>query len=268
MREYIRYIEDLENLIRIPGNPQYDSEEWYIATRPVLLEYLINNYGERELIYNRKMYACENSYHFNEITEADYKDFIRDQVEKQILLLLRAKDNAYRHIFKALVTEYEPLWNVDGEETRTYTRSNTGTQSTESSLTGEATASGTNTGTQSTLDKSSSEVTTSRTTYDDSTMLPKDKQSAKNGLNPGDTVTRTDNLANSLSSSNEQTSEDVRTDNLTETYEEHYKRGGNIGVTSSAQLLTGDIGFWTGNYTNFLEMVTKDIADAISYAVY
>lgn len=134
-------------------------------------------------------------------------------------------------------------------------------------------------------------VTTAKTTFDSASFLDTEKQSdttsdTKTFTNRQDQTTylstNTKSFTNrkdeqsyasndTLSFTNRKDETDfgktnTRTDDLTEHETTVNTRGGNIGITTSAQLQTGEIE-WLQRF-NFLDQIARDIANEISYNYY
>lgn len=133
--------------------------------------------------------------------------------------------------------KYNPLWNVDGDviETRSVERAKTGTnnQNLEGSEEGENSDSRTISGSDQT--SGTSETTTSKPGYNSNDLVITEKQ---NGTTSGTSTTSTTDAGsgtNSVARSQQITGSDSENETVGETL--HTRRTGNIGVTSSQQLL-------------------------------
>lgn len=161
--------------------------------------------------------------------------------------------NSWQRLYNALTSEYNPINNYKMSESGTDTRGNTGTQSTTTThehndtetpdLT--RTSNGTNDSSGGLYGFNSTESVPSDTTTGASTST--DKQSG--------TVNRT----GSESTSN------TRTDNLTETTEHTFTREGNIGVTTSQQMIESEIEL---RKKQFYNIVFNDIISYVCLHVY
>lgn len=211
--------------------------------------------------------------------------------EKLSRMIAMKYKTSWEHLYAITKAEYNPIANVESDETFTtttehgHTVQNTGTQGmqhgeqisrtgTEQLSHGEQIS---HTGTSGTV----SAVTAANTENDiygfnSSTAVPADSSTASNSGNS----TRTDNLNEGHSGNDTRTDNlneghsgtDTRTDNLTETHggidkvTEHRIREGNIGVTMTQQMLTAEADFW-GMFT-FWDAVFKDIDRELTLAVY
>ena len=144
----------------------------------------------------------------------------------------------WNRLYNTELLKYNPLWNVDGDviETRSVERAKTGTnnQNLEGSEEGENSDSRTISGSDQT--SGTSETTTSKPGYNSNDLVITEKQ---NGTTSGtSTTTSTDagSGTNSLARSQQITGSDSENETVGETL--HTRRTGNIGVTSSQQLLT------------------------------
>lgn len=227
---------ELEDKNFIPQLPPYDSDEWYLSIIPLIKDYLVEFFGERKILLSRRA--------MNVIREGGTYEDLLDQVtsdlRKNINLLFNANILKYRQMYEAMTVEYNPIWNVDGQETRHYTRDNTGTvghigsntgtqshsgsntgtqstsgsdtgtQSTSGSNTGTQGVSGTNSGTQTTADATSVTSEHDVTTFDSQTYAHSDKTTDTHSGN----ITRTDNLGHSETRTDNLAHSETRTDNL------------------------------------------------------
>lgn len=239
---------EFDNLIL--AIPPFDSSEWYLSIAPMLQKNLFLKYSDRDVIETARIRHAMRDYADGKITEGQFRQIVVAEIQTRIQYELYAKNRAYTMMYRAIMEEFDPLWNVDGTETLTYTRDNTGTQ------TNVHDEDGTNTGTQTNTDTTSNTSTDSTTTYDSSTW----KDTNKNVSSNSGAITRSDDLSHTLDTT------DTRTDALTETYTETKKRGGNIGVTKSQELLQSTLDVF-GNLS-FLDIVAHDIANVITCRTY
>ena len=241
---------DFEDKNLIVAIQPFDSHEWFLAIAPLLNENIFMNYSEREVFESPKIKRKIRDFLSGDATKEDVNDTTLMDMRRRIQLLLIGKCRAYDVIFRTITEEFNPLWNVDGIEKLTYTRTNTGTQTNEVDRTDR------NTGTQTTADGTTQTSTDSTTTYDSPTWRDTNKNVTANSGN----VTRTDNLT---ATGNEDA---VRTDDLTETYTEVKERGGNIGTTKTTDLQRDTLDLFST--IDFLNLVTHDIANVITCRTY
>lgn len=88
-------------------------------------------HGERELIIPEKVFH-QQSLSFDDWLE----NKVTPYVNKQLSAFFKLKSPEYQKIYDALTAEYNPLYNVDGTEQRSYTKDNTGTQGNDTTKTG------------------------------------------------------------------------------------------------------------------------------------
>lgn len=123
---------------------------------------------------------------------------------------------------------YEPLWNVDGTETETVEYQGTESESHSHSRTENGSSS------DSSTTSSNSEATNSRSAFNSDNFSPVDKTL-------GDVQGSSDSYG---SSSRTESSTDTDSKSFTDRKDVRtLKRGGNIGVTTSQQMLTSEIDF-------------------------
>lgn len=161
--------------------------------------------------------------------------------------------HSWQRLYTSLTAEYNPINNYKMSESGKDTRGNTGTQSTTTThehndtetpdLT--RTSNGTNDSSGGLYGFNSAESVPSDTTMGKSSST--DKQSG--------TVSRTGNEITS----------NTRTDNLTETAEHMFTREGNIGVTTSQQMIESEIEL---RKKQFYNIVFNDIINYVCLHVY
>ena len=198
-----------EAVIHLPDLTWLNNKEWYIFTKEELPGYIKRRFGKRELIYEGK-----------ELT-----DVISD--------VLLENEYKYDKLWEMLKMEWNPLWNVDGTETLTYTK--TGSGSNQAS------------GTDSTSSGSDTTITNSERTFDNANQLDTDK-----------TVSGTDS-----DSSVTYGRKDVS--NNSETYTETKERHGNIGVTKTTELINDALKIYNDTRMSFIYTIAHDIVVNIAY---
>lgn len=234
----------------ITAVPPFDSSEWYLSIAPLLQEHIFMNYGDRETLENARIRSAWRRYAERQATLSEVKNIILQEIQRAARHILISKNRSYSIEYKAIMEDFNPLWNVDGVETLTYTRTNTGT------VTNVADQDDKNTGTVTNADTTGSTTTSQATTYDSATWKDTGKDIVQNsGAN-----TRTDNTKY------ERDQTDTRTDNLTEGYTETKERHGNIGVTKSTELIADTLKVFTD--IDFLDMVAHDVANVICARTY
>lgn len=243
---------ELENENLVIAIPPFDSSDWYLAIAPHVQDRLLMKYSDREVVETAKTDRAWREYCDGTKPMSYVKTVTLQEVQRRIQCELLAKNRAYEVIYRALTEEFNPLYNVDGVETLTYTRANTGTQSNVVDGTVK------DTGTQTNTDTTSNTTTDSTTTYDSATWKDTNKSVSANSGN----VQRTDNLTH------KNDEEATRTDDLLEEYTETKERRGNIGVTRSDQLIRGSLELFTEEWTKFLDLVAHDIANVCTCRTY
>lgn len=121
--------------INIPDNGIYNSEEWYIFIQGILKYILKYSHGERELFDD--LYVENPDTLYWKILD---RDVIINKVKEYINACFVMNNFRYRKLYEALFADFNPLWNVDGVETLTYVKDNTGTQGNIGSNTGTQTS--------------------------------------------------------------------------------------------------------------------------------
>lgn len=232
-------------------NSTYNSDDWYLFVKNRIATLLYALHGNRELLPTIS-------------DDADPDTTAQEEVD--IVLYMNAYK--YRHLWKLYTAEYNPLWNVDGTETTTtsrtenlskdYTDKHTGDDTTNLSGTDDTTQTG------SIKDENGGNIQDGRTTFDSSVALDTNKTV--------DTTTKTTTF-NSKKDSTTWGRQDKLTFNSTHTIDDDsnntinetvtHVRGGNIGVTKTTELETDELAFV--NSFKFIEGIVADIANFISY---
>lgn len=259
---------NLSNLLAAADlNSRFNSDEWYLYIKSRLSKYIAMTQSRREL--------------FPWFEDADDPD---TAAEEAVDTILELNAYTYRHMWKLYTAEYNPIWNVEGTEKTVRERDNTGTQ--ENKLSGKDTLTysgseanaktGTDTNVQSgsIKDQHGGAMTKSRTTYDSASFLDveKDSDTLENTTtynSKQDQITYLSTDTKSFTGRNDETSygkTDTRTDNLKEKETITHTRGGNIGVTKTTEMEADEVA-WLKKF-NFLERITCDICNVISYHLF
>lgn len=162
-------------------------------------------------------------------------------------------NKSWQRLYTALTSEYNPINNYNMHESGTDTRGNNGTQST--------------TTTHEHSDTETPDLTrTSNGTNDSSgglygfnsvNSVPSDATTGKS--------TSTDKQSGTVSRTGNESTSNTRTDNLTETTEHTFTREGNIGVTTSQQMIESEIEL---RKKQFYNIVFRDIINYVCLHVY
>lgn len=109
------YIKDLiTNGLTIPENTLYNSKEWFIFSKQWILPILQRYYGRHEVLDS----IADDA--------ATMTDIIND-VKSTIVVLFSLNTWKYEHLYNLYAAQYNPLWNVDGEEKTVTHRETSGT---------------------------------------------------------------------------------------------------------------------------------------------
>lgn len=138
----------------------------------------------------------------------------------------------WEHLWGVYVAEYNPLNNTEYVETvvdKTETEGNI-----------DSTGSGTNSGSGSVINK-------------------------KWALGSNSSTGENDSASNTTTSNEASTSNSTDTDSVTD-YRSERKKAGNIGVTSTIQLISEETDYW-GKWS-FIDQICKDICDIIALSIY
>ena len=139
--------------------------------------------------------------------------------------------------YTAIHTEYNPLENYSMVETETADGTNTGTQATAETIDRDTSA------------QTDTEGTGSIYGYDSSSPSPSDKQETNVSSSGTEDVSRSN----------------TRTDNLAHSEDRELTRPGNIGVTTSQQMLEAELNI---RMYDFFESVYQDIDKVLTIPVY
>lgn len=162
-------------------------------------------------------------------------------------------EQSWQRLYTALTADYNPIDNYSMTESGQDTRTNTGTQSTS--------------GTQSGTEKETPNLTTTSTGENNSSGGLYGFNSAESV--PSDTTHGTNTNMNTQSGTvNTETggtSSTIRTDDLTENNVHTFTRSGNIGVTTSQQMIESELEL---RKKQFYEIVFHDIINYVCLHVY
>lgn len=188
-----------------------------------------------------------------------------DYVVKSLILIHGVE---WDRLYTSYTAEYNPIWNVDGTVTDTETRDLTKKQT----GTGDLTDSGSDTTTRTGTDKTDYTGTDSDTTTEsvqgfNSTAYAPESQTAET-ITKGTADTITHNTTDTLTHGKATTETRDFTDTDTGTITRTEKRGGNVGVTMTQQMLEADRDYWTNCLSQFYKVVCADVIAEISYKIY
>lgn len=162
-------------------------------------------------------------------------------------------EQSWQRLYTALTSEYNPINNYSMTERGEDTRTNTGTQSTS--------------GTQSGTEKETPNLTTTSTGENNSNGGLYGFNSTENV--PSDTThgtnTNTNTQSGTVNTETGGTSSSTRTDDLTEKNVHTFERSGNIGVTTSQQMIESEIEL---RKKQFYNIVFHDIINYVCLHVY
>lgn len=172
-----------------------------------------------------------------------------DKLSELASMVYNVNARKWEHLFGVYEAEYNPIENTDFIETINETNGNTRTD------VGTSTNSGSSTTTSNGTTTGSNSGDNNVYGFNSATAVG---NSTNNGTN-SDTVNTTTTTINNDSSSGNNTI----TDNGTHT-SNHIKHG-NIGITSTVELMQGEVDFWKWS---FIDQVCKDICDIIALSIY
>lgn len=210
---------------------------WAYDFDPIQLDiFFISNYGER--------WASPYLMH---ISDGEILSSAKiSQIANTIYSMYRSQ---WEHLYKSYSAEYNPLHNTDATEVETINK--VGNENTQTANSSE----GTSTGTSSNDTTGSGSVTNKRSGFNSSADVRD-----TSGSN-----TSTAGSEGSNSQTDEASSEGSEIVNNTENVEREYRKYGNIGTMTTAQLIGGEIDLWKWN---FIKQVMQDISDTIALSIY
>lgn len=253
----------------LPFNNFYNSRPWYLFISNDITRYMSYWYGKKEIF--------DDLLTDEKILDADAITRIKDCID----LCLMSNTYKFDHLWKLYTANYNPIWNVDGTETTTREKVNTGTQ--EDKLSGKDTLakSGTEKNSKSGYDdvtqtgnikaENSGGIQEARTTFDSDTDYDTNKttdttattttynsKKDQTNYNSSDTLSFTNRKDETTFGKT-----NTRTDNLNESETITHIRGGNIGVTMTQDMEEKELS-WTLKF-KLLEMIIRDIVYSIAY---
>lgn len=190
---------------------------------------------------------------------SDEEITVQNAAIAKIAYSMHAED--WQRKWDAYFSEYDPIENYDSEEYETYTKSNTGTQG--NAKTGTETETTTPTDWKTTKEQKTADneqKTTSKIYgYDSSSGSDSDETTTTTKSKQEET--QSGELENETSYNTTET----RTDNLQEHNERIFSRHGNIGVTTSQQMIQSELELRTMGY---FYMIFQDLDKFLTIAVY
>lgn len=186
-------------------------------------------------------------------------------------------------LWDSYVSEYNPIWNVDGTvtvtEERDLTQGHTGTNTFADTGTDTDTHSGTDTEGHTGNDRSQNtgtdrhDIQNNVNGFDSGSAVPESSSTDTLTAGTGTTVTHGETISTQhgeqittkygKTNTNSRNFEDTDKGSVTTTT----KRGGNIGVTMTQQMLEADLEYWTKAKAQFYRNVMQEIIDDITYKI-
>lgn len=210
---------------------------WVYDFDPAQLDiFFISNYGEK--------WAAPYLMHISEGNILD-SDKIT-QIANTIYSMYRSQ---WEHLYKSYKAEYNPLHNTDATEIEKINK--VGNENTQTANSSEGTSSGTSSNDTS----GSGNVTNKRSGFNSSSDV---RDTSGNNSSTAESD-------GSNSQTDEASSEGSEIVNNTENVEREYRKFGNIGTMTAAQLIGGELSLWKWN---FIKQVMQDISDTIALSIY
>lgn len=264
-----------QGLINIPdSNIFFNSEQWFLFCKDKITPMLSVQQGNREIFPH--LYLNEDT------GKKESNATITTRITNSITVLFLANSWKYKHLYDLYSAEYNPIWNYDGTEERTLTRTETGTKDVSDSKTGDDTVgyNGTETNTKegSVTEMGASGVQQQRTTFDSAIDYDTDKTTEDNskatvygvrrdpviGGDISDPMTETKSFTGRTDKTTYNSTLTTDEDTTHDTIEkETVKRGGNQGTTTTQAMFKEEME--VANTFSFLAEIVRDVANCISY---
>lgn len=186
-------------------------------------------------------------------------DLLPENAETNIILIYfattayRIFNTAWSYQYKALTADYNPIHNYDSVENSTDTHDYTGTQTMEH----EATKNKTDTPNITRISNGSNDSVGSLYGFNSTSAVPSDEA---NG-----TSQSTDKETGTVTSNGTENGTNTRTDNLKETITHELTRSGNIGVTTSQQMIESELEL---RKKQFYNIMIHDIINFLCLPIY
>ena len=162
-------------------------------------------------------------------------------------------EHSWQRLYTALTSEYNPINNYSMTESGEDTRTNTGTQSTSGERSGSETETPNLTNTTTGENNSSGGLYG----FNSAESVPSDTTHGTN--------TNTNTQSGTVNTNTSDTTASTRTDDLTEKNTHTFERSGNIGVTTSQQMIESELEL---RKKQFYEIVFHDIINYVCLHVY
>ena len=186
-------------------------------------------------------------------------DILPENTETNVILIYFATtayqifNTAWSYQYKALTADYNPIHNYDSVENSTDTHDYTGTQTMEH----EATKNNTDTPDITRTSNGSNDSAGSLYGFNSTSAVPSDEA---NG-----TSQSTDKETGTVTSNGTENGTNTRTDNLKETITHELTRSGNIGVTTSQQMIESELEL---RKKQFYNIMIHDIINFLCLPIY
>lgn len=260
------------------------NSDWWTACSELFDDIIWQSYYDRVVLMNPKF-----PYDFQDPDNEDNIDETIENIMKSFAINLRSNSRKYEMMYIAFMSEFNPLYNVDGTEITDRTLQQRGTDTT--ALSGDDTLvksgneeleklgseASTRTGNEQLSHTGTDSSETSKTTYDDSTF----NGAEKTVTTPGVTDTTTYNQVkdeqsftgrkdkttfNNVTDKTTYGRTDTNTKNLDDTEHIEHRRFGNIGITKSTELL-GDTFRYAEEYLGLFKRIVHDCVNTCTYMV-
>lgn len=158
----------------------------------------------------------------------------------------------WEHYLKIFEADYNPLYNVDGTESRTITKTFG------KKVENEQTVDGKNNTTHGKIQESEQIVDSTTSNYLDAFNSTDDVEQGKTIVDGGKTQLTDSGTTNVAMSDGKHEIQESGTETTTDVF----TRGGNIGTTKTTELMSDDVAFW--EMFNFYDKVFRDIVKEVS----
>ena len=263
---------------------EVSNSDWWTACSELFDDIIWQHYYDRVVLMNPKF-----PYDFHDPDNTDNTDETIENILRSFAINLRSNARKYEMMYIAFMSDFNPLYNVDGTEITERTLQQRGTDTT--ALSGDDTLvksgneeleklgseASTRTGNEQLSHTGTDSSETSKTTYDDSTF----NGAEKTVTTPGVTDTTTYNQVkdeqsftgrkdkttyNNITDKTTYGRTDTNTKNLDDTEHIEHRRFGNIGVTKSTELLS-DTFRYSEEYLGLFKRIVHDCVNTCTYMV-
>ena len=183
-------------------------------------------------------------------------------LDRLALMILNLNYNSWEHIYKALTSKYNPIYNTEFTETIKDT--------THADLGGKSLTFGKSEITNENVTTGKMEQTNDNKVAGFNSSVNVDKESGTNvtdyGVEDEDPLTVKSTTTNDYGTENGTPVTSKNEGSEDRTYEREYRKAGNIGVTTNMQMIESDVAGW--QKMRFYDILIMDICKVIALSIY